>query len=145
MGHLFGYQAENKRTNITAALKKLAQLKYKDALVFLISDFIDDAIDPAYVSCIAHRYDLVAIRCLDKREQELPHVGFLPIQDNETGEQLVIDTHKKALQQLHHFLRERLEKQNKLFKRHGISILDIENNDSFIGTIIRFFRRRMRY
>ena len=145
MKQVFGYRTEDKRTNITAALKKLAQLKYKDALVFLISDFIDDAIDPAYVSCIAKRYDLVAIRCLDKREQKLPPIGFLPISDSETGEQLIIDTHHTSLKYIHGFLAERLVQQNKLFKRYGIRLLEVENNDSFIGAIIRFFRRRMRY
>ncbi len=145
MEQLFGYCTQNKKTNITAALKKLAQLKYKDALVFLISDFIDDTIDPTYVSCIARRYDLIAIRCLDKQEQELPHVGFLPMQDNETGEQLIIDTRSSAIQPVHAFLEERLAKQTKLFKRNGISLLDVANNDSFIGAIIRFLKRRMRY
>jgi uncharacterized protein (DUF58 family) len=145
MKRVFEHRAERTRTNITTALKKLAQLKYKDALVFLISDFIDDAIDPAYVSCIAKRYDLIAIRCLDKREHTLPPIGFLPIQDSETGAQLIIDTRHASLQHVHRFLAERLVQQNKLFKRYGINLLEVENNDSFIGTIIRFFRRRMRY
>jgi len=145
MKQLFGYRAQGSGTNITAALKKLAQLTCKDSLVFLISDFIDDAIDPTYVSCIAKRYDLIAIRCLDKREHTLPPVGFLPIQDSETGEELVIDTHHTSLKHVHHFLAERLIQQNRLFKRYGINLLEVENNDSFIGAIIRFFRRRMRY
>ena len=145
MAHLFGHRTEKKGTNITAALKKLAQLKRKDAVVFLISDFIDDAIDPAYVSCIARLYDLIAIRCLDQREQTIPEIGFLPIQDSETGEHLVPDTRKKSLTQVHHFLKERYDTQNRFFKRHGINLIDVANNDSFIGTLIRFFRRRMRY
>lgn len=145
MKQVFGYRTEQSKTNITAALKKLAQLKYKDALVFFISDFIDDTIDPTYVSCIAKRYDLVAIRCLDVREQTLPSIGFLPIQDRETGETLTINTHYAPLQKLHHFLTDRIIQQNKLFKRHGISLLEVDNNDSFIGAIIRFFRQRMHY
>lgn len=145
MKQVFGYRTTHRRTNITAALRRLAQLRCKNALVFLISDFIDDAIDPAYVSCIAKRYDLVAIRCLDKREQKLPSVGFLPIQDSETGERLVINTHHTPLEQVHRFLAERLMQQNKLFKRYGIDLIEVENNDSFIGTLIRFFRQRMYY
>lgn len=143
MEHVFAYQPKSKKTNVTAVLKKLAALKRKDAVVFVISDFIDDAIDNAYISLASRMYDLVAIRCLDPREYDLPSVGFLPIEDNETGETILIDLRNKK--EIHTFLQQRIAAQNKLFKKYGIQRLDVVNNSSFIGDLIRFFRRRMRY
>lgn len=145
MRNLFGYTAKGRGTNITEALKHLAQLKQHDALIFLISDFIDETMNHAYLSCIAKRHDLIAVRCLDPHEYNLPSIGFLPIQDSETGEQLVLDTRQKSTSSLRAFLHNRVNQQTKILKRYGATLLDIENNSSFIGTIIRFFRRRMRY
>ncbi len=145
MEKVFGYQTKSSHTKITAALKKLAQLKRKDAIVFLISDFIDSTIDPAYLSFVAKQYDLIAVRCLDRREHELPAVGFLPVMDSETKELVTLDLRKKKQPRVRQFMQDRLAQQNKLLKRYGVNILDIANNDLFVGELIRFFRRRMRY
>lgn len=144
MDRLFNFKPTSKKTNITAALTRLAQLKYKDALAFLVSDFIDETIDTTRLAYVAHHYDLIVIRCLDRQEQVLPSVGFLEIKDSETGDVTTIDT-RTSSHCINPFLRNRIEQQNKLLKRYGIDLLDVANNDSFIGTLIRFFRRRMRY
>ena len=145
MEYVFGYKAKSKKTNLNSVFKKLAQLKRRDAITFVISDFIDDGIDSSYLSLVSQMYDLVAIRCLDNREYELPAVGFLPITDTETGEAVLVDLRKKHQPIMHDFLTTRLLEQDKLFKRYGVRVLDVANHSSFIGELIRFFRRRMRY
>ena len=145
MEYVFGYKAASKKTSITSALKKLAQLKRRDAVTFIISDFIDDAIDSTYLSMIAQRYDLVAVRCLDDREYDLPPIGFLPITDSETGETVLVDLRKRHQPIIHDFLTARLLEQDRLFKKYGVRVLDVANRSSFIGDVVRFFRRRMRY
>jgi uncharacterized protein (DUF58 family) len=143
MEYVFGFKPKSRKTDISTALKKLASIKQRDALVFVISDFIDDHINSSYLSVASRLYDLVAVRCLDPRERDLPSIGFLPIQDKETGQTLFVDLRNQH--GVHDFLQERIAEQNKLFKQYGVSILDVANNNSFIGDLIKFFRRRMRY
>ena len=40
MEYVFGYKARSKKTSITSALKKIAQLKRRDSITFIISDFM---------------------------------------------------------------------------------------------------------
>ena len=86
-------------------------LKRKDAVAFMISDFIDDSIDTSYLSVASRLYDLVAVRCLDPREHDLPPVGFLPMEDSETGQTILIDLRKNN--KIHDFLDQRIAQQNK--------------------------------
>ncbi len=146
MRELFEYKAKQKTTCITAALKKLAQYKQRDAVCFLISDFIDSTgIDSKLLSFIAQKHSLYAIRCLDVQETTLGSFGFLPIQDSETGAQLTLDLRGKQGATLRSFMKTRITEQNRLFKKHGVPILDITNNREWVAGLVRFFRRRMSY
>jgi uncharacterized protein (DUF58 family) len=139
----FCFIPQKNKTNITAVLKKYAELKHKDMVGFIISDFIDDQIDPAYLSPIAKKYETIGIRCLDHHEQTLPAIGFITMQDRETGEEIMVDLRRTS--SIDAFLHTRITEQNKLYKRYGIHMIDIANNDNFVGDLIQFFRRRMRY
>ena len=90
-------------------------------------------------------YDLVAVRCLDKNEKSLPNVGFLQLQDIETGQNVLLRTAGQRGSALHSFLTERLYKQESIFKKCGVDYVDISPEKSFIGDVILFFRRRMMY
>lgn len=145
MEYAFGFKAQKTTTDISAVFKKLAQLKRKDAMVFLISDFIDDIGKTSYASLVSRLYDVVAVRCLDEREQELPAVGFIPVEDCETGEMVLLDARKGKRASINHFLQERLVAQDTFFSRYNIDVIDVTNRATFVGDLVRFFRQRMRY
>lgn len=141
---LFSYQAKQKRTNVSAAFEHLLQLKKKDALVFVISDFIDENL-ATYLPQIAVAYDVVALRCLDRHEKQLPSIGFITTKDIETGQIVMLDIRNTETSPVACFLKNRLKDQNRLFKKYGVDLLEISRQHDFVGTIIRFFRKRMRY
>jgi uncharacterized protein (DUF58 family) len=141
---LFSYEPKQGLTDINVSLAHAASLKRKDTLLFLISDFIADNFEQRLGSIIK-KYDVVAIRCLDKNEIQFPQVGFLTIEDFETGESLLVDTRKKKSASINQFLESRINNQNKMFKKYGIDSLTLANDKHFMGNLIRFFARRMRY
>ena len=145
MEAVFGCKPKKRTTNITSALKKLAELKRKDSLVFVISDFIDENIDPSYLSLVSRMYDLVAIRCTDLREHEFPSIGFIAMEDAESDESILLDLRKKPAHMVKDLMQERLLQQDRLFRRYGVEVLDVMNDNTYIGDLIRFFRRRMQY
>lgn len=142
---LFSYQPQGTSTCLSSALKHLLRLKKRDSLVFIISDFIDDHLHE-YLPQTASRYDIVALRCLDKNEKQLPMVGFLEIEDIETGQPIMLDMRKNN-NAVKTFLTQRLAQQDKLFKKYGIDMLDVHlsKNHDYISDIVRFFARRMQY
>jgi len=94
---------------------------------------------------MAKKYDFIAVRCLDRREKVLPAVGFIQVKDSETGLEAMLDLRTRPAQSVSLFLRDRLLEQEQLFKKTGISLVDIEIDKPFMGEVIRFFRRRMSY
>ena len=144
MEKLFSFKPKSKKTNITSTLKHLALLKKKDAVVFLISDFVDTGFEKL-LAVVAKKYDCIAVRCLDTHERGLPSVGFLTVEDSETGQLVTIDTRRADDGILSHFFKKRISVQDTMFKKYGIDCLELSNKPVFIGDIIRFFRRRMRY
>lgn len=133
------------RTDLNVAFEYLARRNVRKSLVFMISDFIAERPFTQYMGVVAKKHDLIAIRCLDEREKEFPSVGFLPIQDSETGELSLLDTRGKHGVHLNAILAERVAEQNYLFKQHGIDVLDMRIDQSFMNELVCFFRRRMMY
>lgn len=144
METLFTYEPKKERTSISAALAHLARLKVRDGVVFLVSDFIDSDFG-TYLPLVSRKYDLIAVRSLDKLETHLPSVGFLTIEDIETGAEIEVDMRAYGAGVIAQFLESRVLEQDKLFKKYGIDLLEIADNRPFIADVVRFFRRRMRY
>lgn len=144
METVFTYQPKKERTQISAALAHLARLKVRDGVIFLVSDFIDSDFS-TYLPLVARKYDCIAVRCLDKHETKLPSVGFLTIEDIETGVEIEVDMRSNGASAVTDFLEGRVAEQNKLFKKYGIDLLEIADDRPFIADVVRFFRRRMRY
>src|SRR5687768_14790528 len=82
---LLYHRPEGRGTDIGAALEYLAHVQRKRAVAFLVSDFRDQGFDGA-LAVAGRRHDLVAVRIGDDREQELPPLGFVQLEDPESGE-----------------------------------------------------------
>lgn len=144
MEKLFTYKASKTKTDINCALSAIAEHKRKDMMAFLISDFIAEGFEKN-LGIVSTMHDVVAIRCLDSNEQLLPNVGFLTIEDSETGEKSIIDARASTLHGINNYLKERREHQDGIFARCAVDCINVSCGKPFIGDLIRFFRRRMRY
>jgi uncharacterized protein (DUF58 family) len=140
--HIFSHKASSVLTNGTVALNKLKQMRSRDTAVFLISDCIDEQLGKS-LNLASRMNEVVVVRCLDHLERNLPQVGFLPVKDPETGLECVLDT--RSHNSISAYLNQRAIEQQRLFSKYGIDCLDLVNNETFIGDVIRFFRHRMTY
>ncbi len=144
MQTLFTHKPAGQQTNINVALQKILKVRRKDSVIFLLSDFISPAFEQQLRS-VSLLNELIAVRYVDVNEKRLPTVGFITVEDMETGSAYLVDMRTKGAAALNQFLHERLENQNKLFRKYGIDVLDVAGNKQFISDIVKFFRRRMRY
>ena len=142
---MLSFTPKQSKTNVSHALQHLLAVKKSDAIVFLISDFIDENLD-TYLAQAARKYDLIAVRCLDTNEKTMPSVGFITVEDLETGEFVELDLRGSHHNDVKKFLTARMDQQSKLFKRRGVDLVDIapERHD-YLAEMVKFFRRRMSY
>src|SRR5438874_3991131 len=90
------YQPQRRGTSLAEALDYLNRIVHRRVIVFLLSDFLDGGYEKA-LKRTGRRHDLVAVRIADPREDELPAVGLLELEDAETGERLLLDTNSRAV------------------------------------------------
>ncbi len=142
---MFSFAPKQSKTNISYALQHLLTIKKSDAIVFLISDFIDESLD-TYLAQAARKYDLIAVRCLDTNEKTMPSVGFITVEDLETGELVELDLRGAHHNDVKKFLAARIDQQTILFKRRGVDLVDVApERDDYLAEMVKFFRRRMSY
>ncbi|KKQ49296.1 MAG: hypothetical protein US69_C0007G0045 [candidate division TM6 bacterium GW2011_GWF2_38_10] len=140
---VFTIEPQGTKTSLENALKFLINLKHRNAIVFMLSDWIDDEASYKNALRIAScKYDLIGIRILDQCEHTFPNIGLLEIEDPESGERFIINT--TSLKNRSTFLQTRLAEQKQFFDRHALDILDITIGRPFINSIISFFHRRIK-
>lgn len=139
---LLYFKPEDVHTDIGGALEYFSHVIRRRSVVFLVSDFISTDFEKP-MRIVSRKHDLVAINILDPRELELPDVGFIELEDAETGEQLLLDTGDPELRQL--FTRnnsEALNVRDKLFKSMNVDAISIRTDRSYFEPLMKFFRTR---
>jgi uncharacterized protein (DUF58 family) len=138
------FEPKGKGTQPAVALQYMNQVLHRRSVVFLISDF--QAPDfSRELSVSSRRHDLIAIPIIDPREEELPDVGLLTLEDAETGEQIEIDTSNRAtrlgfLKAADTQASERLRD----FRRKRVDAISLKTDQDYVPALRAFFRTRER-
>jgi uncharacterized protein (DUF58 family) len=140
---LLATTATKNQSAIETALNQLSALRLRNAIIFIVSDWIVPTEQhAALLSFIGRKNEVVAVRIVDPLERALPAIGMLPIIDPETGEELLINTSGTQGKQLALYLGQRLHDQKTLLRNHKIAVLDITVGSSLIDALVRFFHTR---
>lgn len=141
---LLYHRPEGRGTDITAALEHLTHVQRKRAVAFLVSDFQDEGFEKA-LAIAGRRHDLIAVRMGDERERELPPLGFLDLEDPETGERVTVNTSnpefRAAFGRRVEGARAALDES---LRRSKVDVIDIETGRPYVKPLMRFFQERMR-
>jgi uncharacterized protein (DUF58 family) len=139
---LLYFRPEDRRTDIRTALDYLNRVVRRRSVVFLVSDFLSPNYEKA-LRIANRKHDVVAIQVVDPRETELPEVGYIELEDAETGEITLLDTGREEVRAV--FARradEIMQERGKLFKSMNIDSIVIRTDRSYFEPLIRFFRMR---
>ncbi|OQY27432.1 MAG: DUF58 domain-containing protein [Candidatus Cloacimonetes bacterium 4572_55] len=139
---LLYFQPEDNKTNISCALEHLSHVIKRKSIVFLVSDFIGSDYEKS-LRVARQKHDLVAVTVTDPRELSLPDIGFVELEDAETGELMLVDTAHPAVREM--FASETNEEKNlriKMFRSLNIDSIDIMTDRPYIKPIIDFFKKR---
>jgi uncharacterized protein (DUF58 family) len=136
------FQPTGKGTNIAGALEYFNSVIKKRSICFILSDFMSKEFDRP-LKIASKKHDLVALRIHDTREDTLPNVGLVPMQDAETEKMIFVDTSSKKVRD--NFAKNRLqatEKLRKLLPASGVDLIDITTGTDYVKPLINFFKTR---
>ncbi len=138
------FEPTRKATSLRVGLDHLNRVQRKRAIVFLFSDFLDDDLDPI-LQRTARRHELIAVHLDDPRERLLPNVGLVELEDNVTGERLLVDTSSAAVREGYAARAEEREVALvKTFRGAGIDRIRVSTDGGHLEQLVRFFRSRLR-
>jgi len=138
------FQPKGRATNITRALNYLNRVISRKAVVFLVSDFMDQGYEDA-LRVTAKRHDVIAVSVSDPREMSLPDVGRVAVADAETGREILINTGDRKLREAYaQKAREETAAREEIFRRNRIDSLRLSTDKSYVDELYRFFKLRER-
>ncbi len=136
--------ARMRPSDIGHALEFCRRVLTRKAVIFVVSDFLDDGYLPVLRSA-NRRHDIVCVRMVDQRELKLEAAGLIALEDAETGKARLLDTRSKAVREA---LADRAQKRRqsitKAFRGSGIDTIEIDAAGSVIDPLVSFFRMRER-
>jgi uncharacterized protein (DUF58 family) len=131
-------------TSIAAALEFCRQVLPRRAVLFLISDFLDDG----YLQVLRHsnrKHDVVAALITDPREAEMPPAGLVTLEDAESGEARLVDTRSLAFRtDLTRRAEVRRKELHEQLRATGMDLVVFDASGSMVDPLLRFFRERER-
>jgi len=130
-------------TNLKSVFENAVGSIKRRSLIFVISDFISEPGWEKPLSLLNQRHEVLAVRLWDPREAELPEVGVITMQDAETGEQLVVDTHdRKFRRRFSEAAQKRETALRESFKRSGVDALSLSTEDDLVRAVVHFANQR---
>ncbi|HLE11096.1 MAG TPA: DUF58 domain-containing protein [Bacteriovoracaceae bacterium] len=136
------YKSQARKTDLAVPLEFLNQVIKHKSIAFLISDFQDEGYKKI-VQTTAKHHELIAISVTDPKEMEIPNIGYIELEDAETGEFILVNSADFSLRsgyKMHSA--KNLKEQKNFFQSSGIDYININTGESYIRPIAEFFRKR---
>jgi len=131
-------------TDIPLALDHLEKVVRRKSVTFLLSDFLAAELRrPLRIA--RRRHDLVAVVLEDPREQTLPDLGLVALEDPESGETCIVDTGDARLRATFAGQQKAARVARDRFLRSlDVDAVTVRTDQPYAQALLRFFRQRER-
>lgn len=139
---LIEFHPKSKKTDMSQALRYLSNVMKKKAIVFILSDFMNDDYDNA-LKIVGKKHDVTGIRVYDKYETELPKLGMVPMQDAESGTTILVNTNSNAVRVNYraNYLK-MVDYFENAFTKSGSGTISSRLDESYVKKLLGYFKRR---
>lgn len=132
-------------TRLSDLLMAGANFLPRRSTVFIVSDFISVPGWEQALGQLTRRHEVTAVRLSDPLESELPDLGWLTMEDAETGEQILVDTHDRHFRaRLSELAAEREAMLRQSLGAAGVDTLELSTDDDLFEAVLRFTDLRKR-
>ena len=139
---LIEFKPKSKKTSIDGALKFLSGILKKRAIVFILSDFMDDDYERS-LKIAGNRHDITGIKVYDKHDEEIPNLGMVPMLDAETGKVNLINTGSKTVRRNYKANALRLDDYFKTsFQKSGSGTINTRVDESYVRKLLSYFKSK---
>ncbi|MCK5242908.1 DUF58 domain-containing protein [bacterium] len=135
-------QPEGHGTDFNPVLEYLNEVLKRRCIVFLISDFHVHGYERA-LAVTNRRHDVIAIEIRDPREETLPNIPYVVMEDSERGTSRLVPTGSAAVRKAYaQYNRDQREARRDLFRKINMDGIELQTDRSYIGPLVKFFRMR---
>ncbi len=144
------FEAQGRQTDLAIPLDFINRILKRKAVAFLISDYnlmgeFDTTLAELHpkLRITNRRHDLISMIVTDPHEFNLPDIGWLTLEDAETGHQVEIDTSNPTVrQQYSEMASKRAAILHKTIRSSGVDMLSLSTDAPYIPPLLGFFRLR---
>lgn len=130
-------------TDLEDFFRSAFNIMKRRSMVFVMSDFLSAPGWERALGHIARRHETVAVRLYDPLEMEMPDLGMVMMEDAETGEQMLVDTHDAGLRRRFAELSQAREAHMlEAFGTAGVDGLELATTDDLVESVLRFAELR---
>lgn len=139
---LIEFEPKSNRTSVDQALKFLSGTQKKKAIVFVISDFIDEGYEQS-LKIASKKHDITGIRVYDIREEKMPDLGVVSMLDAETGQTQLINTGSKSVRlNYEKYYQEKVKYFKETFSKSGSGVVNTRVDESYVTKLLGYFKSR---
>jgi len=138
------FEPKSTKTCIKKAVEYIYRLIKKRSIIFVISDFLDVDYNDS-LKLLAKKHDVIALRILDKAEQELPDAGLIHLKDPESGKMFSVNSSSKKIRDQYSKQVKELNKQLEAdFRKMKIDLVNLRTDRPYAPELMKFFKFRIR-
>lgn len=145
-------QPRGRGTDIAAALRLVGRMARRRSVIFLISDFELPSDGGQALAALVRaarpvgaRHDVVGLALRDPREQTLPDLGLVSLEDAETGAVIALDTGRRRVRErFAELARQRDAEMRQALRRLRVEVLSLDSSRPYLPALLAFFESRER-
>ena len=139
------FTPKHRTTDLISTLIFLSKVIKKRSILFIISDFFTENNFEKQFKILKNKHDVIAININDIRESTIPDVGYIELEDEETGEQILLDTSDEEFRNSYtQLIKEKNEELNNKLRKLKIDLVQLKSDEPFEIPLKKFFRIRER-
>lgn len=139
---ILAVEPQKKGTDLTGACEFINRTLKQKALVFMLSDFVDEGFDKK-LGALSQKHETIALRVFDPVEESLPNVGKINLADPETGQLCTVDTSKESVRTAYNNLTaQRIESLKSTFSKYRIDHIDAATDVDYLPLLHQLFKKR---
>ena len=144
---LLEFEPQGVGSSLVAPLEYLTSALKKRSITFLVSDLEMPTQENERLQKVlgiySRKHDTVAIRVYDKRDESLPDIGLVEMEDAESGRRVWLDTSSSATRR-HYAERyaEAVEQMSKVLSRARVDSVSVATDEDYVKELLKLFKKR---